>query len=155
LALNSRGSVDPRWIFHNRSVALALHLANVSIYNEASSDQQYDPLTNTWTGSKAIKWEGKARIQPIGGATGGGDVYNPTMFQGVRVQLAYGRNELTGVTDTMPDFRMNDRMIVTSAPFNAELEKFIFTVTGVLNSSNPWEKTLLCVVDTELDPTEV
>jgi hypothetical protein len=54
----------------------------------------------------------------------------------------------------MPDFRPNDRMIVTSAQFNPDLEKFIFVVTGVLNSSNPWEKTLLLRADTELDPTE-
>lgn len=155
MALNTRGSVDARWIYHNRGVALALHSADVTIYNEASSAQDYDPATNTWTGSKNVKWEGKARIQTTGGESNGGDVYNPTIFQGVRVQIAYGRNQLAGATDAMPDFRMNDRMVVTNSPYDANLEKFIFTVTGVLNSSSPWEKTLLCVVDTELDPTEV
>jgi hypothetical protein len=44
-------------------------------------------------------------------------------------------------------------MIVTNSPLNETLEKFIFVVTDVLNSSNSWERTLLCRVDTELDPT--
>lgn len=155
MALNSRGSIDPRWIFHNRAVGLALHVATVQIYNPASGSQEYDASTNTWTGSKTVKWEGKARIQPIGVAGDAGDTYNPTLFQSLKVQLAYGRNELAGATEDMPDFRPNDRMVVTASPFNSELEKFIFTVTGVMNSSNAWERTLICRVDTELDPTEI
>ena len=154
MALNSRGSVDPRWIFHNRNVGLALHLAEVEIYNPANGSQEYDAETNTWTGSKVSKWVGRARVQPIGASGDAGDVYNPTLFQNVKVQLAYGHNELAGSDGAMPDFRPNDRMIVTSAQFNPDLEKFIFVVTGVLNSSNPWEKTLLLRADTELDPTE-
>lgn len=154
MALNSRGAVDPRWISHNRAVALSLHLASVEIYNPNSVSQEYDPETNTWTGSKTVLWDGKARIQPIGAAGDAGDVYNPTLFQNIKVQLAYGRNGLSGATAEMPDFRPNDRMIVTDSPFNESLKGFIYTVIGVMNSSNAWERTLLCRVDTELDPTE-
>jgi len=155
LGLNSRGAIDPRWITHNRSVALSLHLASVEIYNPNSVSQVYNATTNTWTGTKTILWKGKARIQPIGAAGDAGDVYNPTLFQNIKVQLAYGRNEQPGVTAEMPDFRPNDRMIVTDSPFNESLESFIYTVVSVMNSSNAWERTLLCRVDTELDPTEV
>lgn len=154
MALNTRGSVDPRWIFHNRNVALSLHLASVDIYNPANGTQEYDAEANTWTGTSVTKWSGRARIQTISAASDAGDVYNPTLFQNVKVQLAYGHNELAGSNGAMPDFRPNDRMIVTSAPYNTDLEKFIFVVTSVLNSSNPWEKTLILRADTELDPTE-
>lgn len=155
MALNSRGSVDPRWIFHNRTVALSLHLARVEIYAPSNTAQEYDAVANEWTGTKVSKWVGMARIQPVGTATDTGASYNPTLLQDVRVQLAYGNNELDGSNGEMPDFRPNDRMVVTSAPYNVDLEKFIFVVTGVLNSSNPWEKTLILRADTELNPTEI
>jgi hypothetical protein len=79
--------------------------------------------------------------------------YNPTTIQNVRVILPYGKNALEGSEGVVPDIRPNDRIRVTASPYNANLEKFIYVVIGVLNSSNAWERTLLCRVDTELDPT--
>lgn len=153
MALNSRGSVDPRWITHNRSVALSLHLATVEIYNPNSAGQTYNVETNDWSGTKTVKWTGQARVQPINATSELPDPYNPTLFKNVRVQIAYGRNTLAGSDGEMPDIRPNDKMLVTASPYDETLTKFVYVVTDVLNSSNPWEKTLLCRVDTELDPT--
>lgn len=127
--------------------------ASVHIFNPASGSQEYDPETNSWTGSTTPLYEGKARIQPVSAVNEVADTYNPTLIKTVRVQIAYGKNTLEDGVNPMPDIRPNDRMLVTSSPYNETLEKFIYVITDVLNSSNSWERTLLCRVDTELDPT--
>ena len=153
MALNSRSAIHPKWATHNRPVGYGLMLASVQIYNPASSSQEYDAETNTWTGSTTPLYEGKARIQPVNAVNEVNDSYNPTFIKTVRVQIAYNKNILEEGINPMPDIRPNDRMLVTDAPYNTTLEKFIYVVTDVLNSSNSWERTLLCRVDTELDPT--
>lgn len=153
MAINSRSPIDPRWAYHNRPVGYGLMLASVHIYNPASGSQEYDAETNTWSGNTTPLYEGKARIQPVSAINEVADTYNPTLIKTVRVQIAYNKNILEDGVNPMPDIRPNDRMIVTNSPLNETLEKFIFVVTDVLNSSNSWERTLLCRVDTELDPT--
>lgn len=153
MALNSRGAVDPRWLTHNQGVGYALQLAEVDIYNPASGEQTYNATTNTWTGTTTALYTGPARIQPVASVTETTLEYNPTTIQNVRVILPYGKNTLEDSEGVVPDIRPNDRIRVTSSPYNTNLEKFIYVVIGVLNSSNAWERTLLCRVDTELDPT--
>jgi hypothetical protein len=130
-------------------------LASVQIYNPASGSQEYDPETNSWSGNTVPLYEGMARIQPVNAVTEVTDVYNPTFIKTVRVQIAYNKNQLEDSEGLMPDIRPNDKMSVISAPYNTSLEKFIYVVTDVLNSSNSWERTLVCKVDSELDPTVV
>ena len=153
MALNTRGSVDPRWLTHNQQVGYALQLATVRVYNPASGEQTYNPATNTFTGSTVDLYVGPARIQPVASVTETTLEYNPTTIQNVRMILPYGKNELEDSEGVIPDIRPNDRVVVSSSPYNENLEKFIYVVIGVLNSSNAWERTLLCRVDTELDPT--
>ena len=153
MALNSRSAIHPKWPTHNRPVGYGLMLASVHIFNPASGSQEYDAETNSWTGSTTPLYEGKARIQPVNAVNEVNDTYNPTFLKTVRVQIAYNKNTLEDGVNPMPDIRPNDRMLVTDAPYNTTLEKFVYVVTDVLNSSNSWERTLLCRVDTELDPT--
>lgn len=153
MALNSRTSIHPNWSAHNRPVGYGLMLASVQIYNPASGSQEYDPETNSWTGSTTPLYEGKARIQPVNAVNEVMDTYNPTFLKTVRVQIAYNKNTLEDGVNPMPDIRPNDRMSVISAPYNPTLEKFVYIVTDVMNSSNSWERTLVCRVDSELDPT--
>lgn len=155
MALNSRSAIHPKWPTHNRPVGYGLMIASVQIFNPASGSQEYNAETNTWTGSTTPLYEGRARIQPVNAVNEVSDSYNPTFLKTVRVQIGYNKNELEDGTNPMPDIRPNDRMLVTSSPFNESLEKFIYLVTDVMNSSNSWERTLVCRVDTELDPTEV
>jgi hypothetical protein len=130
-------------------------LASVQIYNPASGSQEYDAETNSWTGTTTPLYEGMARIQPVNAVSEITDVYNPTFIKTVRVQIAYNKNQLEDSDGLMPDIRPNDKMSVVSAPYNPSLEKFVYVVTDVLNSSNSWERTLVCRVDSELDPTVV
>ena len=130
-------------------------LASVQIYNPATGSQDYDPETNTWTGSTTPLYEGMARVQPVNAVNEVMDTYNPTFLKTVRVQIAYNKNTLDNGVNPMPDIRPNDRMMVVAAPYNPTLEKFVYIVTDVMNSSNSWERTLICRVDSELDPTVV
>lgn len=148
MALNTRGSVDPRWLTHNRGVLRALQLATVEIYSNISSSQIYNAETNTWSGDINPLYFGKARVQPVNAVNEIADNYNPTFIKTVRVQIEAWQ-------EGMSDIRPNDRMRVTSCDPNKSLENFIYIVTDVMNSSNPWERTLLCKVDTELDPRAV
>jgi hypothetical protein len=84
-------------------------------------------------------------VQQLNSVSETAENYNPTFLKTVRVQIAA----------SAVDIRPNDRMRVTACATNTTLTKFIYVVTDVLNSSNAWEKTLLCRVDTELDPTVV
>lgn len=148
MALNSRASIDPRWLTHNAAVLNGLQLATVTIFNAESGLQEYDAAENSWSGSSTSKYNGRARIQPLNSVSETAENYNPTFIKTVRVQIPKA-------TATSPDIRPNDRMRVTACASNPELKGFIYIVTDVLNSSNAWERTLICKVDTELDPTEV
>lgn len=154
MALNSRGSIDPRWLTHNAPVGYGLQLATIEVYSAATTSD-YDATTNTWSGEKTVIYSGRARVQPINAVNETGDTFNPTYIKMVRVQLPYFKNDAAGASGDMPDIRPNHKMIVTASPYNSALTKFIFIVQDVLNSSNSWERTLVCRVDTELDPTEV
>lgn len=153
MALNSRGAIDPRWLTHNRAVGYALNLATVEVYNPASSSQIYDALTNTWTGETTTIYSGPARIQPVGSSSETSNTYDPAFVKTIRVQLPYNKNTVTSQDNEMPDIRPNYRLKVISSQYEESLPKFIYVVTDVLNSSNAWERTLLCKVDSELDPT--
>jgi hypothetical protein len=155
MALNTRGSVDPRWLTNNRSVSRALNLATVEIFKTGVGGNTYDAATNTWTSTTEAVYSGRARIQQVNAVSETSDNYNPTFVKTVRVQIAYNTNEASGAVGAMPDIRPGQKMRVTASPYNESLTKFIYVVTDVLNSSNSWERTILCRVDTELDPTEV
>ena len=148
MALNTRGSVDPRWLTHNRGVLRALQLATVEIFNPASGDQVYDEATNTWSGTTTTLYSGRARIQQLNTVSETSENFNPTFIKTVRVQI-------DAATEDSLDIRPNDRMRVTACDSNTALTRFVYIVTDIINSSNPWERTILCKVDTELDPTEV
>jgi hypothetical protein len=119
-------------------------LAQVEIYDADFSDRAYNAVTNTWSGTAINLYTGKARIQPLTNVSDEASEYNPSVLQSVRVQIP--------LTSSTPDIRPNHRLKVTSAPENPALEDFLYIVMGVLNSSNAWERTLMCRVDTELNP---
>ena len=157
MALNSRSSIDPRWVYHNRNVGYGLQLADITIFSSNASSKVYDAATNTWSGDNNIIWVGKARIQSVSNSTSTNLVdsnYNPTTVQHLQFQISEGRNKVTGVT-AIPDLRPGDKVIVNDNPVDAQMTKFVFVISNMLQNSNPWERTFVCNVDTELDPTEV
>jgi hypothetical protein len=157
LALNTRPSLHPKWFTHNRGVARGANLTSIVIYSASSEPQTYDAITNTWTGSATPIWQGRARVQVTGSSIStniADSTYNPTTVQHIQFQIPFGANELApgaGIADIRP----NDIVRVIASPIDDNMTKFVYIVTNVLNSSNPWERTIICRVDTELDPTVV
>jgi hypothetical protein len=155
MALNSRGAIDPRWLTHNQAVGYGLQLATVEVYSSASGDQVYDPATNTFSGFTVPLYIGPARIQPTSNPTESTDSYNPTSLQVVRVILPLNKNTVEGYDGAIPDIRPNNKVRVTASAYNTQLLAFSYEVIGILNSSNAWERTLICRVDMELDINNV
>jgi hypothetical protein len=68
------------------------------------------------------------------------------------MQLDFKGNTLTGSNGAMTDIRPGNYIIVTDSPVDEQLKKFIYIVRSVINSSNPWQRTIVCDVDMESDP---
>jgi len=152
MALNGRPTIDSRWFFHHRAVARAFQLCSITIYNEVLSSRTYNATTNTWDTSETAVWAGKARIQPNTGSTTPNAVGNATSAHQVTMQLDFKGNTLTGSNGAMTDIRPGNYIIVTDSPVDEQLKKFIYIVRSVINSSNPWQRTIVCDVDMESDP---
>lgn len=158
MALNSRGAIDPRWVTHNIPVERSLAYATIEIFNPKSADNIYDPATNTWSTDVEVVWEGKARIQPrnatarLGSAGTVISAIDPGASQIVEVNIGLRDNQLLGSNGVMPDLRPGFKMRVTDSPIDPALCNFDFVVRSVINSSNPWNRQLLCEVNQELNP---
>ncbi len=158
LALNTRSAIDPRWTFHNLAIERSLALTSIEIYDPATNDSVYDAVTNSWTGTVNLLWSGKARIQPRSASANPSTLGNalsaidPGASQVVEVHIGLRENQVTGSGGAIADIRPGNRMLVTSSVLDPMLQNFEFVVRGVLNSSNPWHRALLCEVNQELNP---
>lgn len=155
MALRNQNTIHPKWAYHNRDVARSLSLATVQIYNPSSGEKVYDEEENTWTGDDVILYTGPARIQAPGSQQDILTNFNPTLVQQVKIFIPYNKNTLEDSDGIVPNISTGDKVVVTGSPYDASLEGFIFTVINSLTSSNPWEKTLFCRTDVELDRTAV
>lgn len=111
-------------------------IATVQIYDPATSTSVFNPATNKFTNVPVVVYYGPARVQPVRGAgfsTNG--VGDDTTIQGVRMQLPI--NATLGI-----DFRTKHRGKVIDSPLFPTLTKYVFTLREIMDSSNPFERTL-------------
>ena len=161
MAINTRGTIDPRWVNYNLGADRALRFATIDIVKPNSDSEAYDAETNTWTKDVDIVWTGKARIQPRHANGGRGGVGNmvtgidPSLSQVIEVSIGLRENQLLGSNGVMPDIRPGFKIVVTESPFDPNLVNFDFTVRSVVNSSNPWHRQILCEINEELNPNNV
>lgn len=152
MALNIRGILDPRWLGHHRSVSAGLQICDISIYNENLGGRTYNATTNAWTNTDTKIWSGKARIQAKTTASDRMIKVNPTSVREVQFQISFNKNTLAGSNGIMPDLRPGNYIIVNNSPYDSSLQKFSYIIKSVINSSNPWQRTILTEVDMEVDP---
>lgn len=153
MALNGRPALDPRWLTHHRGVSRAFQLATITVYNENQAARIYNATTNTFDTNQTAIWTGKARIQPKSNGTDRNMMGNNTVIQEVEIQLDLQGNTITGSNGAMADIRPGNYIIVTASPSATQLTKFVYIVRAVVNSSNAWQRTLVCEVDVEADPS--
>lgn len=116
-------------------------LAQVEVFNPDTSASVYDAEANTWDSTKTTIWSGSARVQPKTSNTSLNSGMNPTDIGEVYMHLAD-----VGTADIRP----GHQIFVTSCAANPQLVNFIYTVKGSVNSSNAWNRVLLCEVDEEV-----
>lgn len=150
MALNTRTILHPKWITHNSAVESGFRVAEIEIFDPKGSDATYDATTNTWSSAREILWTGKARIQAVRNTVNRQNSFNATDAQPFEVHIDMRGNTLSGSEGDMPDIRPNHNIFVTSSPYDATLENYIFVITGSLSTSNPWGKMLQCEVDQEV-----
>jgi hypothetical protein len=137
---------------NHRAVAAGFQICNITIYNENLGGRTYNATTNTWTNADTAIWSGKARIQGTTDASDRMVKANPTSVREVEFQISFNKNTLAGATAPMADLRPGNYIIVNNSPYDATLQKYSYIVKSVINSSNPWQRTILAEVDMELDP---
>ncbi len=145
MALNSRSSLHPKWPYHNRRVDSGFQICDVGIYYQNLEGRTYNATTNTWATTATTVWSGKARIQPLSNSSERMVSTNDTFVRQVQVHINFAGNVIA-------DIRPGHYLLVSASPLDANLTKFVYIVRSVINSSNPWQRTLICEVDMESDP---
>lgn len=115
--------------------------ATVQIVEFDNTNAVYDPVTNDYTGgTKTVIWEGAARVQPRQAVRPTANNAADTVVKTVQFQF----NELD--LDVTTDMRFS----VIECELNPVLCRYMYVADGVLDSSNPIERTITCKVDTEV-----
>lgn len=154
-ALNSRLSQDPRWTRHHRTVVEGWMSADVVIERQQGVPV-WDPVSNDLiSGSIVELWRGAARVQ------GNKDwrvrniqsASDPQFDQFVRVQIPLDganpppRVEAMDIIRVVPPDDPNSQWY-----HDPDLEFWTMRVRNTVNSSNPWLRNILAVIDvTETD----
>lgn len=151
-ALNSRRSLDPRWIVHHRSVPEGWMSVRI-LAQRAIGVPTWDPETNELTnGNLETIWYGRARVQSnkdwrVRNVQTASD---PQQVHYVRVQIPLRKNGIP------PHFHSQDiiRVLEPLDPttqwgelFDEDLTQYTLRVRNAINSSNPWVRNILCAVD--------
>lgn len=139
LAGHSQQIFTQAWVDALKGTPEAAMAATIRVYSIL--DEVYDIDTNEYIIEEETHYLGKARVQPFRMEVQTYQPGNPTSIQNIRIQIPIDANF---------DVRMGMRVRVTEASLNPILEDYVFEVSGVVDSSNPFERTFNCQVDQEL-----
>lgn len=140
MPLSPRPIFNERWQAGLSAVAQTGMPAKVRLFRPAKGP--YDPETNTYPDISVTLYAGKARVQPL----------RSSRFEPAPMDSAYWQTVLISIPieDAQGvDFRPADQARVTEATLNDALLKYQFVVNEIIDSSNPFERTLLCSVTLE------
>ncbi len=141
MALNSRPSLDSRWVSHNLNVEAGFNIADIEIVDSNMSDSVYNAEANTWTGSPTVLWSGKARIQASSKSSSRASRINPTSISEVEVHF----NSADPV-----DIIAGSQVVVTYSAYSPDLVNKVLVVRSSTSSTNAWNYMLLCEIDEEV-----
>lgn len=141
MAISSDAPIDfAKIALEMRATVARWYNAEVVIVNPNIRNQQWDPITNSFTGdSTEIIYQGRARIQPIResrqpdiGITEGG-------IRIVRVQVPYDAD----IQLVQKGFEVQ----IVSGGEDAVLPSLKLVVRSAINSSYGWNRTIECEAD--------
>lgn len=129
----------PEWVDALKGTPESAMAAEIEIFKQGKTI--YDPEQHEYVTDKTVYYSGKARVQPIRMEVQTYQVGNPTSIQNIRVQIPIDANF---------DIKMGMLVQVTAAPLNEVLTKYIYNVSKIADSSNPFERTFQCTIDQEI-----
>lgn len=149
MTLNRRRSLDPRWMYHHRSVPAGWMAAQVQITRRSSTQGEWDPVTGTLTTERELVWEGPARIQPnkdwrVRYVESGTD---QQLMQIVRVQIPLRDSNPPPLIKAMDIITVMRSDPASQWTPDTDLPHWRMVVRNMLNSSNPWLRNISAVVD--------
>lgn len=128
IALEMRGTLA-RW-----------YNAEIEIVDPNLREQTWNEFTNTFGSStESVLWSGKARIQPVGSERLVDLDIARGSIRAVRFQIPHDAS--------LPLVRAGLQIIVTDGGQDSVLENLMFIVTGSINSSYKWNRTIECEVN--------
>lgn len=128
IAVEMRGAVA-RW-----------YNADIQIIDPNLREQTWNEFTNSYGAStESVIWSGKARVQPVGSERLTDLQIAQGSVRAVRFQVPYDA--------TLPLIREGLQIIVTDGGEDVVLESLMFVVTGSVNSSYGWNRTIECEVN--------
>lgn len=132
-----------RWQDELAPIAESAMTASVHIYDPNTDDAEWDFDQHKYVGGEPVTvYRGPARVQPLRSASERVQPGDTALVQAVLVSIpiaaAKGR-----VFET---FHLGE---VESASLNPDLVRFVYAVREVVDSSNPFERTLLFSVNQE------
>lgn len=143
MGLNYRPTTlfNPEWVKALRGAPESAMNATVYIYDPNVSEDIYDAETDTWTTVQLPVYTGKARVQPLRGDNQKDQPGNATTVRAVLVSIP--------ISEAGTNFRVGHQLNVLSAALGPALEKYQFVMTGIVDSANEIERTLMFVVNQE------
>lgn len=123
-----------------RDIVARWYNAEIEIIDTNLREQTWNEFTNSYgTSTESVIWSGRARVQPIGSER----LTNLQIAQGsvrsVRFQIPYDAS--------LPLIREGLQIVVTNGGEDSVLESLMFIVTGSINSSYGWNRTIECDVN--------
>lgn len=114
--------------------------ASINIVDPNVGEVIWDEWTNTETGGEpTVLWSGKARIQPLSNVAVSEAGFSEIGVRHVRIQVPL---------DVEAGFiRKGFQIVVTDPGNDYVLSNMQFVITGAVNSSYAWLRTIACEVD--------
>lgn len=104
-----------------------------------TGDSIYVPEENDYVTDTTTLYEGIARVQPLRSSRFEPAPMDSSYWQTVLISVPI--EDVAGV-----DFRVGHQARVTLSPLNPAILKYQYNVNEIIDSSNPFERTLLCAV---------
>lgn len=131
------------WVEALAPVAESGMTATIRIY-ELDGEPTYDPDTGQYTTPEIEHYVGKSRVQPLRSVRTALLPGNDTGVQSVQFQIPIEDGK---------DFDLRPRMkvLVTACVLNPVLTAYAYQIQEIVDSSNPFERTFVCAVNTETE----
>ena len=123
-----------------RATVARWYNAEIQIVDTNLREQTWNEFTNSYgTSTQSVLWSGKARVQPIGSERLTDLQISQGSIHAVRFQVPYDAS--------LPLIRKGLQIVVTDGGEDTVLEDLMFVVTGSVNSSYGWNRTIECDVN--------